>query len=152
MTGYTDPAALPWLLIIITLIAFLLSPVLSGIARYREHESDKFGLELTRKNEAMATAFFENPTESVKGWERAVDAQARILKAVTELEANERSTGAIAIVSHGAVGTLLYCTLAGKAISRRWDQPANGGGNYYAVHLSPRLVQSHWRAFDQSAA
>jgi len=59
ITGNTDPAAFPWLLMIVATIAFLLSPVMSGISRYREHESDKFGLELTRKNEAMATAFIK---------------------------------------------------------------------------------------------
>jgi broad specificity phosphatase PhoE len=102
--------------------------------------------------EVMANAFFENPSQSVKGWERAVDAQARILNAMLELEAADDSTGSIAIVSHGAVGTLLYCSLAGKPISRRWDQPPNGGGNYYAFQLSPRTAHSHWQAFDQCAA
>lgn len=102
--------------------------------------------------EVMANAFFENPVQSVKGWERAIDAQARILNAVLALETADDSSGSIAIVSHGAVGTLLYCSLAGKPISRRWDQPPNGGGNYYAFQLSPRIAHSHWRVFDQGAA
>lgn len=58
-TGVGDPAAFPWLLIIIATIAFLLSPVMSGISRHREHEADIFGLELTRLNEPMATAFIK---------------------------------------------------------------------------------------------
>ena len=64
VTDSTDSAALPWLLAIVTMIAFLLSPVMSGISRYREHESDKFGLELTQKNEAMATAFIKLAEDS----------------------------------------------------------------------------------------
>lgn len=64
VTDTTDSAALPWLLAIVTMIAFLLSPVMSGISRYREHESDKFGLELTQKNEAMATAFIKLAEDS----------------------------------------------------------------------------------------
>ncbi|APW40808.1 histidine phosphatase family protein [Rhodoferax koreense] len=101
--------------------------------------------------EAMADAFFAEPERSVRGWERAVDAQARVVAAVTRLLAAHRSqgeTGALAIVSHGAVGTLLYCHLAGVPIDRRWDQPPNGGGNYFRFSLSPRAVDGWWRAFD----
>ena len=57
--GKSDPASLPWLMAIFLAIAFLLSPVVAGISRYHEHEADKFGLELTRLNEAMATAFIK---------------------------------------------------------------------------------------------
>ena len=94
--------------------------------------------------ERVADQFFAAPNESVRGWERAIDAQARVVRAVESIESN----ATVAIVAHGAVGTLLYCHLAGEPISRRWDQPPNGGGNYYAFTLSPRQVFSWWRAFD----
>ncbi len=102
--------------------------------------------------EAMANHFFAEPETSVKGWERAVDAQARIVSAVTDLVARDTSTGAIAIVSHGAVGTLLYCHLAGLPISRQWDQPPNSGGNYFEFAMeagsSVGSVSHWWRAVD----
>jgi broad specificity phosphatase PhoE len=98
--------------------------------------------------ERVADEFFARPEESVRGWERAIDAQSRIVRAVEQLSRTDKSAGSIAIVSHGAVGTLLYCHLAGQAISRRWDQPANGGGNFYSFTLLPRRVYSWWRAFD----
>ena len=98
--------------------------------------------------ERVADQFFASPTVSVRGWERAVDAQARIVKAVERISGNESSKRAIAIVSHGAVGTLLYCHLAGVPIERRWDQPANGGGNYFCFTLSPRAAHSWWQAID----
>jgi hypothetical protein len=41
-----------------------------------------------------------------------------------------------------AVGTLLYCHLAAEPIARRWDQPPNGGGNYYRFTLSPRAAHA----------
>lgn len=94
--------------------------------------------------ERVADQFFANPETSVRGWERAIDAQSRIVRAVESIA----SQGSVAIVSHGAVGTLLYCHLAGKRIDRRWDQPPSGGGNYYGFTLSPRHVFSWWRAFD----
>jgi broad specificity phosphatase PhoE len=94
--------------------------------------------------ERVADQFFARPNESVRGWERAVDAQARVVRAVEQLQ-DERT---VAIVSHGAVGTLLYCHLAGEPIARRWDQPPNDGGNFYSFTLSPRGVHSWWRAID----
>ena len=99
--------------------------------------------------ERVADQFFASPTVSVRGWERAADAQARIVSAVEAISRKEKSQRAIAIVSHGAVGTLLYCHLAGVPIDRRWDQPPNGGGNYYRFTLSPRAVHSWWKPIDQ---
>ncbi len=99
--------------------------------------------------EAMADAFFAHPDQSVRGWERASDAQARILHAVTTIAAHDTTDGAIAIVSHGAVGTLLYCALTGKPISRAWDQPPTGGGNFFAFHLAPPVVHGHWQPLDE---
>jgi broad specificity phosphatase PhoE len=96
--------------------------------------------------ERVADQFFAVPTVSVRGWERAIDAQMRIVRAVEGIADN--SEGAIAIVSHGAVGTLLYCHLAGKPIDRRWDQPPNGGGNFYRFTLSPRQPHHWWRPID----
>ena len=72
----------------------------------------------------------------------------RIVRAVEKIVRTDKTAGAIAIVSHGAVGTLLYCHLAGEPIDRRWDQPPNGGGNFYRFTLSPRTVYSWWRAID----
>jgi len=101
--------------------------------------------------ERMADAFFARPHESVRGWETAADAQARIVAAVQAIDRDERSNGAIAVVSHGAVGTLLHCWLSGRDISRRWDQPGNGGGNWYAFTLEPRQALGHWQPLDEPA-
>lgn len=71
----------------------------------------------------MADEFFARPEVSVRGWERAVDAQGRIVTAVTELLADERSgAGDVLVVAHGAVGTLLLCHLLGRPITRQLDQ------------------------------
>lgn len=96
--------------------------------------------------ERVADEFFATPTVSVRGWERAVDAQGRVVKAIERIA--EKTEGMIAIVAHGAVGTLLYCHLAGEAIARRWDQPRIGGGNYFRFTLSPRAAHSWWQPID----
>ncbi len=99
--------------------------------------------------ERTADAFFAAPERSVRGWERAVDAQRRIVAAVRRLADAAPASGTVAIVSHGAVGTLLHCHLAGRPISRRWDQPPNGGGNWYAFTLAPPSVDGPWRPIDE---
>jgi STE24 endopeptidase len=62
----TDPAALPALMLIVSLATFLLSPAINGFSRHVEHEADVFGLELTHRNEPMASAFVKL-TEDSKG-------------------------------------------------------------------------------------
>jgi broad specificity phosphatase PhoE len=116
-------------------------------------ENDRSATGFLRREEfeRVADQFFASPGLSVRGWERAIDAQLRIVRAVEHIAALDKTEGAIAIVSHGAVGTLLYCHLAREPIDRRWDQPPNGGGNFYSFTLSPRQVHSWWRPIDEIA-
>ena len=100
--------------------------------------------------EAVADVFFAKPFESIRGWEKAADAQARIAAAVLSVAATDQTMGAIANFAHGAVGTLLYCHLSGLPIARRWDQPSNNGGNYYSFALNPSRVFSWWHAIDDA--
>jgi len=80
---------------------------------------------------AVVAAFFAQPEHSVRGWERAVDAQARIVAAVTEVAA-EAPEGDVLIVSHGGVATLLRCHLLGTKIDQAEGGPHPGGGNLFA--------------------
>ena len=98
--------------------------------------------------EALADAFFANPTVSVRGWERAVDAQARIVAAVAVALRAGPADGDIAIVSHGAVGALLICALEGLPIGRAHDQPPGNGGYYFAFDFATRLPRHGWTAID----
>ncbi len=60
----SDPAAVPWLLLVVSIIGFLLSPVTNGFSRHIEHQADIFGLELTHMNEPMASAFVKLAEDS----------------------------------------------------------------------------------------
>jgi broad specificity phosphatase PhoE len=94
--------------------------------------------------EAMADAFFARPEESVRGWERAVDAQARVLGAVWALAAGHQGSGDMLVVAHGAVGTLLRTHVLGARISRALDQP--GQGCWFRVALPDwRLIDPEWQ-------
>ena len=103
--------------------------------------------------EAMADRFFAHPDESVCGWERASDAQRRIVRAVEHvIAAPQTAPGDVAIIAHGGVGTLLLCHLQRVAIGRAHDQPANNGGNYFAFDADTRSLHHGWRAIDGPAA
>jgi|CXWL01.1.fsa_nt_gi Zn-dependent protease with chaperone function len=73
--GFTtlgDTASLPLLLLLLSLTSLVLSPALLALSRHAEHESDRFGLELTRDNHAAARAFVklqqENLSNPRPGW------------------------------------------------------------------------------------
>ena len=94
--------------------------------------------------ERMADAFFANPEASIRGWERAVDVQARIVAAVRAVAAAETGAGNILVAAHGAVGALLRGHLMGAPISRALDQP--GAGCWFAVSLPAwRLATQDWQ-------
>lgn len=97
--------------------------------------------------EAAADEFFAHPQTSFRGWERAVDAQARIVSAVERVLAGHDPKIPIAFVGHGGVGTLLKCHLKGHPIRRDGDQPA-GGGNLFAFRLADRAVTCDWTAME----
>jgi broad specificity phosphatase PhoE len=102
--------------------------------------------------EATADAFYARPQESVCGWERAADAQARIVRAVDRIVSHTPADGDVAIVGHGGTGTLLYCHLAGLPIDRRYDQPATNGGNWFAFdQASRKLLHNGWQSIDAAA-
>lgn len=93
--------------------------------------------------EHAANQFFAEPDQSFNGWERAIDAQSRIVSAVRHI-VEQHGGGDLAIVSHGAVGTLLYCHLRGLPIERAQDQPSQG--HYWTAELPALIPAHHWRS------
>lgn len=96
--------------------------------------------------EQVVEAFFAEPQQSVLGWERAIDAQQRIVRAVERLLATTAPAEPVAIVSHGGVGTLLLSYLRGSPISRADDQPAQG--HYFVFDKATRAVLHGWHPID----
>lgn len=97
--------------------------------------------------QAAADRFFARPEESFRGWERAIDAQRRIVEQVAAVLASHDPTQPVAFVGHGGVGTLLKCHLRGRPISRGEDQPG-AGGNLFAFRLDDRSVTCDWTAME----
>lgn len=118
------------------------------IVRERMHENDRSSTGFIEPSEfeRLANAFFAEPEHSVRGWERASDAQNRITSELEEVLSTHKK-GDLLIVGHGAVGTLLYCQLACLPINRSYDQPY-GGGNFFSVDIASRQALHSWRAVE----
>ena len=112
------------------------------------HENDRSatGFLPPPEFEKAANEFFSNPEKSMRGWERAVDAQARIVSVVERALAGSPEKRTL-FAGHGGVGTLLMCHIAGYPIHRVRDQPP-GGGNYFGFTWRPKALLTGWTACD----
>jgi len=123
-----------------------LAPVI--LASLGENDRSATGYLEKSAFEAMADAFFANPHDSVRGWERAIDAQRRVVGALDTILDMAPAGSDIAILSHGGVGALLLCHLKGVPIARAEDQPGSGGGNVYAFDAASRRLLHGWRRME----
>lgn len=122
--------------------------ILSG---FHENDRSATGFLPPAEFDATADAFFATPEASVRGWERAVDAQTRIVGAVDAALAG--GDAPVLFVGHGGVGTLLKCHVKGEPIARAADQAAEGGhpggGNVHAFSIAERRHLFGWTALEQ---
>lgn len=121
---------------------FRLLPVI--VAELGENDRSATGYLPKAEFEATADLFFAHPDESVRGWERAVEAQRRIVGAVERVIVEAPEHGDVAVISHGGVGALLLCHLKGMPISRAEDQPGAGGGCVFSFDIGTRGLLSGW--------
>ncbi len=88
----------------------------AALAELGENDRSATGYLPRTEFETVANLFFAHPEESVRGWERAIDAQRRVVEAVGRVLAVSADGSNIAIISHGGLGTLLLCRLRSEAI------------------------------------
>jgi broad specificity phosphatase PhoE len=98
--------------------------------------------------------FFGRPHESIRGWERAIDAQTRIVAAVNRILREEATSGdiVIVIVSHGAVGCLLTAHLQTVEIGRESRPQHPGGGCFIVIDRNSFTLTQDWRAIEDGFA
>jgi broad specificity phosphatase PhoE len=125
---------------------FGLSPVI--VAELGENDRSATGYLPKVEFEATADLFFAHPERSVRGWERAVDAQRRIAAALERVILEAPGCGDVAVISHGGVGALLLCHVKGVPISRSEDQPGAGGGCVYSFDIHTRALLSGWHLIE----
>ncbi|MBB3218251.1 broad specificity phosphatase PhoE [Ochrobactrum sp. RC6B] len=124
------------------ILAGVLGIVPSTDDRFSETDRSSTGFLPPDQHEMVADQFFSAPDKSIRGWERAIDVQYRIMqgfKCVERLSASHDT----AIVGHGGSGTILLCYLAGLPISRQYDQPHQG--HYWCYSCEERTVLHHWK-------
>jgi broad specificity phosphatase PhoE len=92
--------------------------------------------------------FFGRPHESIRGWERAIDAQSRIVEAVTRIAREDPTSGDIVIVSHGGVGALLTAHLQKVAIGQESRPSHPGGGCFLVIDRDAFAIRQDWRAIE----
>jgi broad specificity phosphatase PhoE len=92
--------------------------------------------------DVVTSEFFAQPDRSARGWERAVDAQRRVVDAVAEVMADAPAGRDVAIVTHGGVATLLVCHHGRQAIRRSADQP--GQGHYVVMDRGTMTPLTGW--------
>jgi len=134
------------------------SPLADGLGcelliREGMHENDRSstGFLPPDEFESVADQFFAHPDISVRGWETATAAQARIIEEVRECLRTTRD-GDVLFVGHGGVGTLLFCHLSDLPISREYDQGAGGGGCYFEFSNQRSRPTRQWQPMENLIA
>ncbi len=93
----------------------------------------------------VVAQFFAQPDESVRGWETARAAQARIVQSVERVLSAETASGLVVVISHGGVGQLLTAHLQDVEIGQE-DRPGNsGGGCWIAIDRQDRRLEGAWQ-------
>ena len=104
----------------------------------RDVDRSASGALIPAEFDVVTDVFFAVPDESVCGWERAIDAQARI--AVCFAAAlNAPTTGNLLLVGKSTIGALLLAHLLGQPISRSLHQ--SGGGVLFAFDITERTLR-----------
>jgi STE24 endopeptidase len=60
-----DPASLPLLILVAGVVSLAVTPLVLATSRHLEHEADRFGLEITRDNQAAARTFVKLQQENL---------------------------------------------------------------------------------------
>jgi len=97
---------------------------------------------------AVVREFFGRPHESIRGWERAADAQTRVVNAVRRVLREDETSGDIVVVSHGAVGCLLTAHLQKVEIGRESRPQHPGGGCFIVIDRDTFTLAQTWRAIE----
>jgi broad specificity phosphatase PhoE len=118
------------------------------VAELGENDRSATGYLPQAEFDTTVDAFFAHPSESVRGWEHAEAAQARIVRAITRIARAAPGSSPIAVVSHGGVGALLLCHLKGQPIARTEEQPGTSGGHYFLCHFPEGRLIHGWRPID----
>lgn len=104
-----------------------------------------------KEHDQNGRMLFLYPTDSIDGWEKAVDAQKRMVSAVESLIADNQTTGDLVIITHGAVGSFLNSHLKNNPISLNDTPGIPGGGGIFAFEAQSKNILYDWVNIDDVA-
>ena len=96
--------------------------------------------------------FFGNSHESIRGWERAIDAQTRIVNAIGRILREDETSSDIVVVSHGGVGCLLTAHLQRVEIGKESRPSHPGGGCFIRIDRDSFALTQDWRTIEDGFA
>ncbi len=96
--------------------------------------------------------FFSNPHKSIRGWERAIDSQARIVNAISRILREDETSGDIVVVSHGGVARLLTAHLQQVEIGQESRPSHPGGGCFIRIDRDSFALTQDWRNIEDGFA
>ncbi len=124
--------------------AGLKSPAPEGTFDLHEIDRSATGVLPKEVYDKAIEEFYQNPDKSYKGWETANAAKERITKVVTQImEDNAGKT--VAIVGHGATGTLLACRI--KKIEPSFAEDPHTNGCIMTCDWDKKTVLSPWTKY-----
>ena len=87
--------------------------------------------------------FYKKPSIEVNGWESAKKATERIVDCITRIM--DSNTKDVAIIGHGATGTLLACYLLNKPPTLSEDP--QGTGRFMIVSWGEKKIEQKWLTY-----
>lgn len=100
----------------------------------------------------VVAEFFARPHESIRGWERAIDAQSRIVTAIRRIARDDETSGDILVVAHGGVGCLLTAHLQKVEIGQESRPSHPGGGCFIVIDRESLTLKEDWRTIEEAVA
>lgn len=87
--------------------------------------------------------FYAHPDTSVRGWEKATDAQTRVHNGIRKILTLSPTANHIALVSHTILANLLMCTMRNIAIAQLEDVPQT-----FSFEVEPDGKSQNWISLD----
>lgn len=88
--------------------------------------------------------FYRNPQVNVRGWESAEHARQRMKTAISDLM-NAHQGEIVAVIGHGASGTLLACEVQG--IPSTFEQDPKQTGCFMEIDWDKQNILSPWQTY-----
>lgn len=92
----------------------------------------------------MIKSVYSNPNKNIQGWESAFDVTKRITECIALIMSNHKDQS-VAVIGHGATGTLLACSLLNKKPD--FAEDPKGTGRYMIIDWDKKQLMKRWSGY-----